>query len=167
MTDLAGGVNLINNSIGILVGIGAIASWPAVRRRFSELETFKGRRGKRRRLLRRYLRARTLASRPSVGLADMGAIGCVMILTGVWLLVTTIGLVIRRSEGPPPTVEDAVSVFLMLVLLAFSFMSACSVAAEIKNAPRTARRLKAGLRKPKYRPLSAGDGSCPCNREAA
>jgi len=115
MMGLAGGLNLINNSFGFLVSIGAIASWPAVQRRFSSIETFKGRRGKRRRLLRRYLRARTLASRPSVGLADMGAIGWVMILTGVWLLVTTIGFVIRRLEGPPPTVEDAVSVLRMLV----------------------------------------------------
>ncbi len=167
MMDLTtDGLALINNTFGILASIGVIASWPIVRR-FLVIETFKGRRGKRRRLLRRYLRARTIAQRPSVGLADMATIGCLMVLTGFLLLLMAVSLSVRRAEGPPPTLEDASSMFLLFILLGMTFISACSVATEIKNAPKTARRLKAGLRKPKYRPLSAGDGSCPCNREAA
>lgn len=167
MMDFAtNGLSLANSVVSLLASLGIIATLPGARR-ILIARANKGRWHKRRRLLRRYLWARTLAQRPLAGLADMAAIGCLMILTSFFALLNAISFLVRRSEGPPLTGVDALSMLLLLILLAVSFVRAASLAAEIKNAPKVARRLKAGLRKPKYRPLSKAGDLCPCGRKPA
>lgn len=161
-------LSLINSAVSLIASLGIIATLPGARR-FLSVKTFRGRRSKRRKLLQRYLRARTVALRPATGLADMAAIACLMILTGFWLLLTAVGLVARRSEGVPSTGADALSMMLMFALLGMSFVRACSVAVEIRKAPREVRRLRAELMKLRYRPLNvdpccSGKGSAAAGR---
>lgn len=146
----------IVDSLSVISGVIAIAgilrtslTWPSVR---SVLlgDRSRSRRARRRRILRRYLRARRLALRPIIGLADMIVAVGFLIFAGFWQILLVIGLLERRRGGGDVLLEDLFTVVLMLVLMVCAFWRICDLPIEIRNAPKVASRLKGQLRRRRY-----------------
>lgn len=146
----------IVDSLSVIGGIITIAGflrasleWPSVR---SVLfgSGARSRRARRRKILRRYLRARKLSLRPVVGLTDIFVALGMLVFAGFWKIVLVIGLLERKRSGDTILMVDLFTVILMLILMVLAFWRICDLPAEIRNAPKVARRLKEQLRLRRY-----------------
>lgn len=123
----------------------------------AQLFIMASRHARRRKRLRLYRRAKMLAARPQIGLADLGAAGAMMLLGVFFELLLFITASVRREFGPPLGWADGLNMIVVFLLIGVSFFRILSLPSEIRQAPARAYALRIQLRRHRYPSLRKHD----------